>query len=426
MPAGLDSADPNRDIRHALLVIGGGVCAALHVGKLPPALTVLREVMGLSLVEAGFLLSMVQLAGMALGLVFGAMVDSVGHARSMRLGLGVLAAASVSAAFVNQPAAMLALRAAEGLGLLMTVLAAPAWVRALVRPSHLKMMMALWGIYMPLGMALALLLGSAWIDAWGWRSWWVAVGGLTALVGALIAMMVPSAPPTISAEEPSATLPDVAARFLRASFRERVRETLSHRGPWLVAVCFAAYSSQWLAVIGFLPTIYTQARLSAASAGTMTALVCLVNMGGSMLGARLLHRGAMAPRLIMVGFGVMALGCFIAFVETPSGPLPLPLRFVAITMFSLIGGLVPSSLFGLAVHLAPSEGSVASTVGWMQQWSALGQFSGPPLVAWLASAAGGWQLTWVACGTLSLAGIVLAMLIARHPRQQHHRRGSIH
>ncbi len=422
MPAGLDTADEDRDIRYALLVIGGGVCAALHVGKLPPALTVLREAMGLSLVEAGFLLSMVQLAGMTLGLVFGAMVDSVGHARSMRLGLGVLATASVSAAFVDQPAAMLALRAAEGFGLLMTVLAAPAWLRALVQPSHLKMMMALWGTYMPLGMALALLVGSAWMGAWGWRSWWVAVGGLTAVVGAVIAIMVPSTP-TTSAEEASATLPAVAEPLLRVSFGERVRETLSHRGPWLVALCFAVYSSQWLAVIGFLPTIYTHARLSAASAGTLTALVCLVNMGGSMLGARLLHRGAMAPRLIVLGFAVMTLGCFVAFVETASGPLPLPLRFVAVTMFSLIGGLVPSSLFGLAVHLAPSDRSVASTVGWMQQWSALGQFSGPPLVAWLASAAGGWQLTWVVCGALSLCGIVLAMLIARHPRQQHRRPG---
>ena len=44
---------------------------------------------------------------------------------------------------------------------------------------------------------------------------------------------------------------------------ERLRATLSSAGPWLVALSFAVYSSQWLAVIGFLPSMYAQAGLAA-------------------------------------------------------------------------------------------------------------------------------------------------------------------
>lgn len=40
----------------ASLVIAAGVVAALHVGKLPPALPALQQVLGVSLVQAGFLL----------------------------------------------------------------------------------------------------------------------------------------------------------------------------------------------------------------------------------------------------------------------------------------------------------------------------------------------------------------------------------
>ena len=76
----------------ALLVILAGVCAALHVGKLPPALPVLRDALGVSLLQAGFLLSMVQLAGMTLGLAVGLTADSFGLRRSMLLGLWTLAA----------------------------------------------------------------------------------------------------------------------------------------------------------------------------------------------------------------------------------------------------------------------------------------------------------------------------------------------
>jgi MFS transporter, CP family, cyanate transporter len=56
---------------------------------------------------------------------------------------------------------------------------------------------------------------------------------------------------------------------------------------------------------------------------------------------------------------------------------------------------------------------VSTTVGYMQQLSALGQFAGPPLVAWVAASAGGWQWTWAVTATLSMAGVVFAHLIGR-------------
>ena len=63
---------------HAAVVILAGVCAAVHVGKLPPAIDALRQALGMTLVQAGFLLSLVQLAGMAVGIVFGVVADAIG------------------------------------------------------------------------------------------------------------------------------------------------------------------------------------------------------------------------------------------------------------------------------------------------------------------------------------------------------------
>lgn len=84
-----------RGIDPALVVILAGVSAALHVGKLPPALPVLREALGVSLLQAGFLLSLVQLAGMSLGLAVGLTADGLGLRRSVLIGLGVLCAAGL-------------------------------------------------------------------------------------------------------------------------------------------------------------------------------------------------------------------------------------------------------------------------------------------------------------------------------------------
>jgi MFS family permease len=88
-------------------------------------------------------------------------------------------------------------------------------------------------------------------------------------------------------------------------------------------------------------------------------------------------------------------------------------------MFSMTGGLIPGTLFSLAVRLAPDERTVSTTVGWMQQCSSLGQFAGPPLVAWVASRTGGWQWSWVVTVSCAAAGLGLAFLIgvllSRHP-----------
>lgn len=72
----------------AAAVLAAGVIAALHVGKIPPAIPVLQQALGLTLVEAGFLLSMVQLAGMLLGVFLGLAAD--GHVTWMVTGAASL------------------------------------------------------------------------------------------------------------------------------------------------------------------------------------------------------------------------------------------------------------------------------------------------------------------------------------------------
>jgi hypothetical protein len=135
---------------------------------------------------------------------------------------------------------------------------------------------------------------------------------------------------------------------------------------------------------------------------------------GNVASGRLLQRGAAPGRLLGAGFGVMALAAALAFADIPGLPgLPPAARYVAVLAFSGVGGLIPATLFALAVRVAPGEGTMASTIGWVQQWSSLGQFAGPPLVAAVASAAGGWQFTWVATGACSLAGGVLSALLVR-------------
>jgi MFS transporter, CP family, cyanate transporter len=378
----------------ALLVVAGGVAAALHVGKLPTALPVLREALGITLVQAGFLLSLVQFAGMLFGLAAGVAADSIGLKRTMVAGLVLLAIASALGATAESAAMLMSLRAVEGFGFLLASMPAPSLIRRLVAPGRVHATLGLWGAYMPVGTAIALLCGAPVMQAVSWRGWWALLAAIALAMAAVLWIGLPA--------DPSRCDPSHRSR----AWLDRLLLTLHSRGPWLVVLSFAVYSAQWLSVIGFLPTIYAQAGLSGTLAGAATALAALVNMVGNVAAGRVLQRGVPPERLLMIGFVAMALGATATFGDFGA------IRYPGVLLFSMVGGLVPATLFSLAVRLAPGESTVSTTVGWMQQWSAIGQFAGPPVVAYVASAVGGWQWSGGVTGACALAGLLLAHPVA--------------
>lgn len=288
------------------------------------------------------------------------------------------------------------LRAVEGLGFLLAATPAPSIIRRLMKEEDVSAALGWWGAYMPLGTAASLLAGPAAIAIAGWQGWWVALGVLSAAMAAWLWAALPQ--PGIHVDNASTAT---------AGWRSRLGRTLGARGPWLISVAFACYSAQWLSVIGFLPTLYQQMGWSASLAGAATALAALVNMAGNVAAGRLLKKGVPAHKLLYAGFVAMAAGGSVAFAA-PGLP-----GLLGAIVFSMVGGLIPGTLFSLAVRLAPGPDTMSTTVGWMQQWSAFGQFAGPPVVAVVASAAGGFQHAGFVTGLCAVAGLAISALIAR-------------
>ena len=386
-------------------IIAAGVTATLYIGKLPPALPVLRESLHISLVQAGLLLSLVQLAGVVLGLAMGLLADGIGHKRSMVTGLLVLCAAGALGGFATDVNSLLALRALEGVGLLMTCMPAPGLIRQVVAPARIGAVLGMWGACVPLGVAIAALSGPAAVAAVGWQGWWWLLAAVAGAMAAWVACAIPAGPAHHGAP----------ARAAGHEWAERLRQTLGTRGIGLVAAAFFLYSSQWLALIGFLPTVYGQAGMAAGFAGALTALAAIANVAGNIAAGRQLQRGVPPQQLLYFGFGVMGAGALLAFspLADASGTLAPLVRYAGVLLFSAFGGLVPATLFFLAVKLAAGERTVSTTVGWLQQWSAFGHLVGPPLIAWVASAAGGWHWTWLCTGACALAGMVVAAATGR-------------
>ena len=193
----------------------------------------------------------------------------------------------------------------------------------------------------------------------------------------------------------------------------RLRQTLGSRGPWLLAACFGAYSGQWLAVVGFLPTIYAEAGVAPGVAGGLTALVAAANMSGNIVSGLLLQRGVLPRTLLYTGFVAMGASTVLAYARVDGVSAGPVLQLACVITFSAVGGLIPGTLFSLAVRLAPTPHTVSTTVGWMQQLSALGQLCGPPLVAWVAASVGHWHGTWWVTLACSVLGLLIAHALGR-------------
>lgn len=384
-----EPGDDSSSVSSAVLVVVIGMVSAMHIGKLPVAIPVLRAELGLSLVEAGYLLSLVQVAGMLGGLTVGLLADKAGPRRVMLVGLAVLTLSSLLGSMSQGVAQLLWTRGAEGAGFLLSVLPAPALLRLTVRNSMaLSKALGWWGAYMPVGTATAMLVGGMLIGSVGWRGLWLLLGALTGGCALLLWARVPG---THGIAPSSAFVP----RLLR---------TLRASGPWYAALAFFCYSGQWLAVVGFLPTIYSGATLPVSVVGWLSALAAGINMTGNIAAGRLLARGVAPVRLLLTGYVAMGLGALLTF-GVPESPL---LGYLGVLVFSAFGGLIPGTLFSLAVSLSPGSDTISTTVGWMQQWSSLGQFLGPPVVAMVAVWVGGWSMTWMATGACSVIGVALA------------------
>jgi len=390
-------------MRASWLVVLTGVLAAMHVGKLSPALPQISHDLDISWVQSGFLMSLVQLAGMCFGLVLGISCEWLGLRRCLWVGQGVLALASAAGTLFSEVNTLLMLRGIEGIGYFLVALSGPGLLRQLLPPRRLHAMLGVWGAFMPLGVALALLM-VPWLMQWeGWRAVWCVLSCLSVLMAGLILLLMP---PVHIQGKPNA---------VRRDWRGQIKTSVSTPGAWVLGLTFASFSGPWVAGIGFLPSIYVMGQLSMGHAGTLTALVVAVNILGNLAAGQMLQKGVAADRVIRWAFLGMGIGAWFAFGIHADQHWNL--SYAGAVLFSACGGLIPATVFSQIVKISPDPSAISTTQGLIQQCNALGQFAGPPVMGWVASHWGGWQATGVGMVLICMEGIVLSFTL-RHLMNQ--------
>jgi CP family cyanate transporter-like MFS transporter len=369
-----------------------GCIGAFQIGKTFAALALIIDELGLSLVQAGLVLSLFSLIAAFAGAGFGLLSDRVGHLYMAMTGLLISAGGAFLGATASGIEVLLLSRLIEGLGFILAVVALPSLISRSTTDRSRPLAMGLWGAFMPAGIGLSMLVTPPLLELHGWRGLWNDVGFIMLLWCAVLFIAFRSA-----ASKPGIHLgtTDFIANVLRL-------------GPLLVVAGFVCYSSLYQSLTAFLPTILvTDYSVPLAQAARFGALVVVGNVIGNVSAGWLIGRSFAPWKLLTVSFIAMGLCATLVFATT-SDPL---LKTIAGFLFSAFGGLFPGTAFVLAARYSIHPSHMALMAGLMLQGAGIGQTIGPMMVSSAVEFSGSWNSANLLVVSFAAIGLVSAWLL---------------
>jgi MFS family permease len=381
------------------ILLGAGILSAFQVGKVPPVLLDIRSDLSISLFHAGWVLSIFNIIGLVLGTCTGAIADALGHRRLMLFGIILQIAGSFLGALSPSFEWLLATRFLEGAGFLAVIVSTPTLIFQVVQEKDVRMALSVWSCYLPAGAALMMLLLPFYLKFTNWQGLWQINGIVLTLYAILLAKATANIP------------------FLNSSgslnpsrLGKDIFKTITSPGPLVLALIFITYALQWLAVMGFLPTLLLEKHgFSRALASWLTAFVVFLNIFGNLAGGKLLKKGC--RRWVLIALASFVMGACSVAIYAPGNNFML--NYAGCLVFSLVGGLIPASVIGAAPIYAPSKNLISTTTGFVIQGGQTGQLLGPPVLAWLVSTTGTWVSGAWFLGSVALVGILFSLFMAR-------------
>ncbi|MDT8758785.1 MFS transporter [Sphingomonas psychrotolerans] len=376
-----------------------GVLAAAQLAKIAVLAVKLAETFGLSIATTGLLISLLEIGGALFGLAAGVALGRIGARRSLAAGLAVLAATGVAEAYAATASALLAARAAEGLGYLLVVIAAPTLIAATASERDRAAALSLWSTFVAVGMAVGSVVTGVAFTTFGLR------GAL--LLWSLFSALAMFAVLRLSAAAPS----------------ERQALVLPGGAAWIATFGFGLYTSFICALTMLFPSfLVEQARVSSSVAGIATGIVALASVPGAVVAivlARLRCLDRKPTIAIVAGTLFAAAAAALQVFTTGSAPKSILWASAAWALWiSFASGIASPIVFGRLPMLAGARSAtdprIALANGLITQFGAGGALLGPP-VGGLVVMRWGWGglgLLVAALALATLCALVAAELIS--------------
>ncbi|MEG0758532.1 MAG: MFS transporter [Raoultibacter sp.] len=383
-----------------VFVLLTGIVFAIGQFKVPPAMTAILDDMNVGLTMGGLFMSIV-----AITAIFSALFGGFLTVRFSIKKLGIWAICcgiigNILGYFAPDPAILLVSRLIEGIGYGLITTVAPTIIATLFPAEKRKIPMALWTIWVPVGMMIVFNISNGMTQIWGWRSVWLLCVGLFIVVLVLFILMVqiPEQQQAISNDR------------VLLSDKEATLSEVRNSSVWFLTLVFSIFGLGCSAFSTFAPTFCVQhLGMDAGVANAETSLMTIGMIAGAfiMMGILAAYKGKLRNMLVIV---TTITGVFFSLSFCPTDANQ-------VVPFVLINGVVlqmiPPVVFAVAPDAARSPKTVGLALGIATAGDHLGAFFGTVVLGFIVEAAGNnWSAAVPAMVIFALIGIFGAVMFS--------------
>jgi len=363
------------------------VVAAFNQFKIPPLMPVLMRTFQIDLTQAGLLMSSIAVIGLVLALPTGIILQRLGSKATILIALGLMAIGSVIGALSASYVLLVISRVLEGIGIGLIGVAAPATIAMWFPPEKQGTPMGIWATWVPVGSVAAYNLAPMLVPSLGWGAvWWIGAG--SALITMVFSGLLITRPPVSVPADSSA--PEAPS----------LREALSNRSIWLLALEFACFNLALISIATYYPTFLNQVRgyplgQAAFISSITTILVLFSAPAAGWVSDRI------GSRRLVFSLPFLAVAVFLIFPFQVTG-----WQIVAVMVVQgLIVGAIPTATFAAVseVMRKPQWAGLGLAVVLMGQ--SLGQLLGPILFGEIVERSG-----WVMAGYMMIPFCLLGFI----------------
>lgn len=367
-----------------------GYLAGYNVGKVSSSLIDIRDDLDLSLMLASSIASSYSTVAMLSAIILGLLVGRFGATAAVITGLSLTGLSAFAGVTTTTYEQLIASRVAEGIGFVLMAIAIPVLIARIIDEKSRPMAMGLWGTFIPGGVAMSMLVGLVFDNSWRPLWWFTCAMAIVCLL--LIITIVLPVLGRLQVAEKATTAKNTA-----------LYPSVFSRDPLLLAASFLLYSSFFVSLITFLPTLLTESTPMELEAATrVSVFIVLCNICGNITAGFAISRGVRLKLLLTMALLGAGLFSSVVFLEE----LDLSVRVFFGLLACYFGGLLPASVFASVANFVPEKQS-GLLLGIIFQAMGSGQVAGPLIMAAMVENLGGWRWGSVFYLGLAFGGLCL-------------------
>jgi predicted MFS family arabinose efflux permease len=373
------------------------VAFALSLQFLPPVIPLMKANLGMTVAQAGALMSSLALFGIVVSPLVGFLADRWGGRTVGLLGLGCLAAAECWFALSSSYASLLCARLAMGVGAAtLSILGAQIISERFSGTGYLGAAMGTMNTAVPVGILVSQLCFSRLGAARGWQAPVWACLVFTVVIAVLYLFFY---------RDPAAAVENVHPSLTAG---------LRHLSPqvWRLGLVWMFWNAGTMILLTFANDLLVSRGMTSQAAGTMAGILMVFPVGASSILGHVADRKHWQSACAAAG--CMLYAVLVSLLGTLRGGV-VPL-FLGI---SFTFALTPAAVFSLAPYLmrGPESGLGYGVLAGMLN---IGTLVGPAVAGAVRDATGGYLASFLIAGILTCIGAACVMLLHK-PRTENTR-----